>query len=155
MADPIANPRAEEESPLSGATMDGGATRIILLPTRALQRLEAKMAEQGVPLRLVRQPGPWTPERIAHELVPFRDQLVARLPRELAAARDLSFDQRELVIDDAIDYMVTQHAKPIATREELERAFWASASYRVKRTHEGRGATVRAGWHRVDLEDLE
>ena len=63
--------------------------------------------------------------------------------REIAAARDLTRDQRELVVDDAIDYMVTQYAKPLIAHDQLDRAFWASASFRVKRTHEGRAATVR------------
>ena len=56
---------------------------------------------------------PWTPERIAVALVPRRDWLVARLPREIAAARDLSHDQCELVIDESLDYVVTQHVRPI------------------------------------------
>lgn len=45
--------------------------------------------------------GPWSSERVAQELVPLRDRLVDRLPREIAASRDLSRDQQELVIDDA------------------------------------------------------
>lgn len=98
---------------------------------------------------------PWTPERIADELVPQRDRLVSQLPREIAAARDLTTDQRELVIDDAIDFMVTEYAKPIIAHEELRRAFWAAASFRVKRAHEGRGATVRAGFRRAPSEDLD
>ena len=99
--------------------------------------------------------GRWTPERIARLLVPERDRLVAQLPREIAAARDLTVDQRELVIDDAIDYMVTQYAKPLVTRDDLDRAFWAAASFRVKRAHEGRGATVRARFRRASADDLE
>ncbi len=80
---------------------------------------------------------------------------VDQLPRELAAARGLSRDQCELVIDEAIDYMVTEYSKPIADEHVLERAFWATAAFRVKRMHEGRGATVRAGWQRVDVADVE
>jgi len=97
----------------------------------------------------------WDAERIAADLVRRRDRLVDQLPRELAAARGLSRDQCELVIDEAIDYMVTEYAKPITDHEILERAFWATASFRVKRVHEGRGATVRAGWQRVDVEDVD
>ena len=97
----------------------------------------------------------WDAERIATALVPRRDRLVEQLPRELAAARGLTRDQREMVIDEAIDYMVTEYAKPVTDAEVLERAFWATASFRVKRVHEGRGATVRAGWHRVDVDDVE
>ena len=98
---------------------------------------------------------PWSSERIARELVPLRDQLVARLGQEIAAARDLTLDQRELVIDDAIDFMVTEYAKPVETYEALDRAFWAAASFRVKRAFEGRSATVRGGYRRVDIEDLD
>ena len=97
----------------------------------------------------------WDAERVAAVLVPRRDRLVEQLPRELAAARGLSRDQCELVIDEAIDFMVTEYAKPITDREFLERAFWATASFRVKRVHEGRGATVRAGWQRVDVDAVE
>ena len=59
------------------------------------------------------------------------------------------------MIDDAIDYLVTEYAKPVTCHEELDRAFWASASFRVKRMHEGRGATIRAGFQRVDVDGLE
>jgi hypothetical protein len=97
----------------------------------------------------------WTPDRVATALVPARDALVEQLPRELAAARDLTPDQCELVIDEAIDHMVTEYAKPILDEFELARAFWAAASFRVRRVHEGRGATVRAGWRRVDFDDLQ
>jgi hypothetical protein len=97
---------------------------------------------------------PWTPSRVADTLVPLRDHLVAQLPREIAGARSLTRDQCEIVIDEAIDYMVTEYAKPIPDRLSLDRAFWATASFRVKRAHEGRGATVRAGWQRVDVSNL-
>jgi hypothetical protein len=59
------------------------------------------------------------------------------------------------VVDEAIDYLVTEYAKPIQDDEHLERAFWTAASLRVRRAHEGRGAIVRAGWQRVDLEKVE
>ena len=98
---------------------------------------------------------PWSSERIARELVPIRDQLVGRLGQEIAAARDLTLDQRELVIDDAIDFMVTEYAKPVETYEALDRAFWAAASFRVKRAFEGRSATVRGGYRRVDIANLD
>ncbi len=129
----------------------------IFLPTRVRRRLDGRMAdERPASSRFVRRPGaPWTSERIAQELVPIRDQLIRTLPREIAAARDLTLDQRELVIDDAIDFMVTQYAKPVTAREELDRAFWASASFRVKRAHEGRSATVRGGFRRAAIEDLD
>lgn len=97
----------------------------------------------------------WGPEVVAQLLVSRRDQLVERLPMELASARGLTHDQRELVVDEAIDYMVTEYPKPIVDRDGLEMAFWATASFRVKRAHEGRGATVRAGWKRLDVADLQ
>lgn len=97
----------------------------------------------------------WTPERVAQALVGQRDRLVDRLPREIAGARGLTRDQCELVIDEAIDYVVTEYDKPIPDRRSLDRAFWAAASFRVRRVHEGRGATVRAGWRRVDVADVD
>jgi hypothetical protein len=116
------------------------------------------MAEDARRPRLAQRPRnvrAWDAERIAESLVARRDRLVEQLPRELAAARSLSRDQRELVVDEAIDYMVTEYAKPISDEQILERAFWATASFRVKRVHEGRGATVRAGWHRVDVDAVD
>src|SRR3954466_716757 len=153
----LAGPGREEETPNERAISTDGPDPMISLPTRPRQRLGFKMAEPGPPLiRSLRTPtGPWSSQRVAEELVPHRDRLVERLPREIAAARDLSYDQRELVIDDALDFMVTQYAKPLTSHEELDRAFWASASFRVKRMHEGRGATIRAGYQRVDVEGLE
>jgi hypothetical protein len=105
--------------------------------------------------RLRPLPREWTPHRVAETLVPLRDHLVERLPAEIAAARGLTRDQRELIIDEAIDFMVTEYARPIPDRFSLDRAFWAAASFRVRRTHEGRGATVRAGWRRVDVDDYD
>lgn len=93
-----------------------------------------------------------TKDEIAAALVPRRDRLVAQLPRELAVARGLTADQAELVVDEAIDFLVTQYTVPIHAPDELERAFWAAAAIRAKRTHDGRNATVRAGWTRVDIE---
>jgi hypothetical protein len=98
--------------------------------------------------------GRWTPEQLALALVPRRDQLVAQLPREIAAARDLSRDQCELVVDESLDFIVTQYTRPITDADALERAFWSAASFRVKRAHEGRCATIRAGWRRVQLDEL-
>jgi hypothetical protein len=122
------------------------------------RRLGIRMAEDapgGLFKRIPPRARRWDAERIATALVSKRDRLVEQLPRELAAARGLTRDQCELVIDEAIDYMVTEYAKPIADEEVLARAFWATAAFRVKRMHEGRGATVRAGWRRVDVDDVE
>jgi hypothetical protein len=97
----------------------------------------------------------WTPERVANALVPLRDRLVDRLQGEIAAARGLTRDQCEFVIDEAIDFMVTEYDKPIPDRFSLDRVFWKAASLRVRRVHEQRGATIRAGWQRVELGALE
>jgi hypothetical protein len=99
--------------------------------------------------------GAWTAEQVALALVSRRDRLVSRLPEEIAAARSLSADQRELVIDEALDFVVTEYARPISDDEALERAFWATVSNRVKRAREGRSATVRGGWNRVDVDQLQ
>jgi hypothetical protein len=77
---------------------------------------------------------------------------VAQLPLELAVARGLSADQAELVVDEAIDYLVTEYTVPFFAGDEVERAFWAAAAIRSKRVHDGRRATVRTGWTRVDIE---
>jgi len=97
----------------------------------------------------------WSARLIAEMLVPRRDWYVERLPRELPSARSLTTDQRELVVDEAIDYLVTEYPQPIEDRDGLERVFWATAAFRVRRMHEGRGATVRAGWRRVELDGIE
>lgn len=157
MSAPVAGAERAGDTLNERAISNDDPARMISLPVRARQRLRFKMAEPRPPvIRSFRASvGPWSSQRLAEELVPLRDRLVDRLPREIAAARDLSRDQRELVIDDAIDFMVTQYAKPVTCHEELDRAFWASASYRVKRAHELRGATIRAGYQRVDVDGLE
>jgi hypothetical protein len=117
------------------------------------------MAEQPQPARttglLARRFSAWTPQRIAEYLGTRRDRYVKQLPRELSVARGLTDDQVELVIDEAIDYLVTEHDKPILDAASLEKTFWKAASLRARRMHEGRGATVRAGWKRVSLDSAE
>jgi hypothetical protein len=108
----------------------------------------------GASMVPVHASGRWTPEQLAWTLVPRRDQLVVQLPREIAAARDLSRDQCELVVDESLDFIVTEYARPITDADALERAFWSAASFRVKRAHDGRSATIRAGWRRVELDEL-
>jgi hypothetical protein len=98
--------------------------------------------------------GRWTPEQLASTLVPRRDRLVAQLPREIAAARDLSRDECELVVDESLDFVVTEYARPITDTATLARTFWWAASLRVKRVHEGRSAMVRGGWRRVGVDEL-
>jgi hypothetical protein len=127
-------------------------------PNPAARRLEDQMAENGRGSRaaeMLPRRREWDAERIASVLGPRRDELVERLPRELASARGLTRDQHESVIDEAIDYMVTEYAKPIADQHALDRAFWATAAFRVRRVHEGRSDTVRAGWGRVDIDDVD
>ena len=130
----------------------------IALPTRRSRRLGDQMADLGQRSRIAEPPTrarQWDAERIARALVPRRDYLVNRLPRELAAARGLTRDQHELVVDEAIDFLVTEYANPIADEATLERAFWAAAALRVRRVHEGRGEIVRAGWRRVDVDEID
>jgi hypothetical protein len=130
----------------------------IFLPKSPSRRLEDEMADSDRRSELARvtlRARVWDAERIAAVLGPRRDQLVDRLPVELAAARGLTHDEHETVIDEAIDFMVTQYDKPILDRESLDRAFWATAAFRVKRVHDGRSATVRAGWGRVDIDAID
>ncbi|MDA0161259.1 hypothetical protein OM076_13360 [Solirubrobacter ginsenosidimutans] len=97
----------------------------------------------------------YTPQQLADALIPRRDRLVDQVPIELSAARGLTRDQWEFAVDEAIDYIVTQYRKPLSDSDSLERVFWKATSYRIKRIREGREATVRGGWRRVDLEDAD
>lgn len=129
------------------------------LPGRTSRRLDRRMSD----LRIARarrgfdepRGDSYSADDIANELVPRRDHLVDQVPRELAAARGLSRDQWEIAVDEAIDYLVTEFDKPLYDSENLERLFWKVVSLRIKRVHEGRGATVRAGWRRVDVDVTE
>jgi hypothetical protein len=94
-------------------------------------------------------------EEIASTLMPSRDRLVDQVPVELAAARGMPRDQWELAVDDAIGYLATEYDVPIRSDEELERAFWWSTSLRVKQLRDGRAATVRGRWTRVDIDNVE
>lgn len=97
----------------------------------------------------------YTPEQIADALVPRRDRLVDQVPIELAAARGLTRDQWELAVDEAIEYVATEYAKPIESPESVERLFWKATSIRVKQIRDGRHGTVRGGWRQVKLEDAD
>ena len=66
----------------------------------------------------------------------------------VAVLRAVDQQNPELVVDEAMDYLVTQYTVPIYNAAELERAFWAAAAIRAKRMHDGRAETVRAGWTR-------
>jgi hypothetical protein len=131
---------------------------VIFLPKSPSRRLDDSMADSGQrsrPPNGSARTRVWDADRIAAALGPQRDALVEQLPLELAAARGLSRDEHEIVIDEAIDFMVTAYTKPILDRQALDRAFWATAAFRVKRVHEGRAATVRAGWGRVDIDAID
>jgi hypothetical protein len=129
------------------------------LPDRQAWRLRPTMAQHAA--RRHRPSGPpagarrWSSQQIADALVPRRDRFVTEINRELPMARGLTVDQCELVVDEAIDYLVTEYRRPIEDLAALERAFWAASAFRIRRMHEGRGATVRAGFQRVALDHLE
>jgi hypothetical protein len=137
---------------------DGRAVSLgnISLRERDARRLNRRMAEH-IAGRARRQRSSEPTEslsaaEIASLLVPRRDRLVEQLPRELAVARGLTTDQSELVVDESIDFVVTQLDRPLQDEEAVDRAFWAAAAIRSRRMHDGRHATVRAGWRRVGLD---
>ena len=129
----------------------------IRLPGRAARRPEVHMAgiAHGRPRRRGAAHTRFSSEEIASTLMPSRDRLVDQVPVELAAARGMPRDQWELAVDDAIGYLATEYDVPIRSDEELERAFWWSTSLRVKQLRDGRGATVRGRWTRVDIDNVE
>jgi hypothetical protein len=96
-----------------------------------------------------------SPDWIARSLVSRRDRLVVAVPRRVALARRLTRDQHEWIVDDAIDFLVTQFPKPLPGPDDVERAFWKAVNIRVRQVYDGRHETVRAGWKRVRVEDLE
>jgi hypothetical protein len=81
----------------------------------------------------------------ASALATRRDELLARLPRRLGAARALALADRELVVDDAIAYTVMEHHEPLRSPDEVERVFWTACEIRVKRTLDGRHSMIRNG----------
>ncbi|WP_156027712.1 sigma-70 RNA polymerase sigma factor region 4 domain-containing protein [Candidatus Solirubrobacter pratensis] len=97
----------------------------------------------------------YSSNEIASLLMPCRDRLVDQVPVELAVARGMSRDHWELAVDDAIGYLTTEYDVPIRSDAELERAFWWSTSLRVKQLRDGRAATVRGRWTRVDIDSVE
>ena len=62
-------------------------------------------------------------ETIAAMLVTGRDELLRQLPRQITPATSLTTDQREWVIDEATEYVVTQNKGTVADEDALERAF--------------------------------
>lgn len=91
----------------------------------------------------------WPPDRRAESLVPQRASLVRRLPYVVPAAHALTADDRELVVDDALAYVVLEYQSPIASAREAEEVFWTAARIRAARVLEGRNATVRGGFGRT------
>src|SRR4051794_28194622 len=129
----------------------------IRLPGMPARRPEGHMAgiAHGRPRNRRAAHRRFSSEEIASTLMPSRDRLVDQVPVELAAARGMPRDQWELAVDDAIGYLATEYDVPIRSDEELERAFWWSTSLRVKQLRDGRGATVRGRWTRVDIDTVE
>ena len=97
----------------------------------------------------------WSATTRAEHLGRRRPQLLAELPREIAASRSLSEHAREDIVDDAIVYTAFEHTKPVADVDGLEGVFWAACSTRIKRAHEGRFDTVRGRFARADDSELE
>ena len=93
-------------------------------------------------------------DEIAEILVTRRERLLRQLPRQIKLARRLTADQREWVVDEATDFLVTQN-KGVIADDRRARA----------RLLEGRGppgapdvrgplrAPSAAGCKRVDLDD--
>src|SRR3954454_8453747 len=97
----------------------------------------------------------WDAQRRARALSAQRERLRARLPHRISSARGLSDDLRELIVDDAIEFVSVGYDGAIHSQRELENLFWDAASKRVARAHEGRYDTVRAGFQRADLASLD
>ncbi len=129
----------------------------IRLPGRTARRPDGHMAEfgNGRPRRRGSARTRFSSNEIAALLVPCRDRLVDQVPVELAAARGMPRDHWELAVDDAIGYLTLEYDVPIRSDAELERAFWWSTSLRVKQLRDGRAATVRGRWARVDIDDVD
>jgi hypothetical protein len=93
------------------------------LPDRQARRLRPTMAQHAT--RRHRPSGPpagaprWSSQQIADALVPRRDRFVTEINRELPMARGLTVDQCELVVDEAIDYLVTEYRRPIDCGDEV------------------------------------
>ena len=62
---------------------------------------------------------------------------------------------RELIVDDAIEFAALRHDAPLSAPRDLERVVWDAIVKRVRRAHEGRYDTVRAGHQRAAPAELE
>jgi hypothetical protein len=129
----------------------------IRLPERSARRPDGHMAEfgNGRPRRRGSARTRFSSNEIASLLMPCRDRLVDQVPVELAVARGMSREHWELAVDDAIGFLTMEYDVPIRSDAELERAFWWSTSLRVKQLRDGRAATVRGSWKRVDIDTVE
>src|SRR5262245_40589281 len=78
------------------AVTEDGQSAVIFLPNPLRGRLGDRMAETDAAHSSPIRSGSWTAEQVARSLVSRRDRLVTQLPREIAAARTLTPDQREL-----------------------------------------------------------
>jgi hypothetical protein len=96
-----------------------------------------------------------TAEDRAQALATRRAELLARLPRKIPAARSLNEVDRELVVDEAIDYAVLGNTLPVERASDLERVFWTAADFRVKNAVAGRGQTVRGRFTRAPADALD
>jgi hypothetical protein len=97
----------------------------------------------------------WSPDRRAEALLPQRADLLRRLPLVAPSAVQLSEDERELVVDEALGYVVLEYEAAIGSATEAEEVFWTAARLRVARTLEGRNALVRGRFSRASEEELD
>jgi RNA polymerase sigma factor (sigma-70 family) len=101
-------------------------------------------------------PRPLTPaDERATGLGPRRDELLARLPRKIRTSRALTPSERELVVDDAMTYIVLDYPHPLPGARDLERAFWKACELRVRQALDGRHQTVRGRWQRAADDELD
>src|SRR4051794_11179705 len=94
-------------------------------PGSGSRRLDMYMAA-----RAGSSPNPSDPslsrDEIAFSLVSRRDRLIHQLPRQIKLARRLNAEQQEWVIDESVEYLVTENGdRAIKDADALERAFWA------------------------------
>lgn len=134
------------------------ARRIVAVSPSSTPQGTEVSALTGPPLELRSVIGrrPWTNEERAESLADRRGDLLARLPRELAAAQSLDPDTREWVLDEAILFTAFEHGKPVSTQADLDAVLWSACSVRVKRARSGRFNLVR-GQHftQVDAAALD
>jgi hypothetical protein len=97
----------------------------------------------------------WDQERRGQVLINGRAALLDQMPRLIRQAGRLTEDVRELIVDDAIWFTALDYEDAIESQEELERVFWDATVKRVRRAHEGRYDTVRAGHQRADIAALD